>query len=86
MLWCSNKTIRYSTVACADGDEIMRANIDIGNSWCSWRHNLSDSDLSNIGEFTTKNILRWLKASERPFNCFDPLRASSLTLVEFHAL
>jgi hypothetical protein len=31
-------------------------------------------------------ILRWLKASERPFNWFDSLRASSLTLVEFHAV
>ena len=64
----------------------MRAYIDIGNSWCSWRHDLSDGDLRNIGEFTTHNILRWLNTSKQPFEGFDPLRDSSLTLVEFHAV
>jgi len=80
--------MKYSSVACADGDRIMRAYIDIGNSWCSWRHDLSDSDLRNIGEFTTENILKWLKTSKQPFDHFghDPLRDSSLTLIEFHAV
>jgi hypothetical protein len=68
--------------------KIMRPYIDIGNSWCSWRHELSDSDLRNIGEFTTEKILRWLKTSKQPFDrCgFDPLKDSSLTPVEFHAV
>src|SRR5207302_1041635 len=68
--------------------KIMRAYIDIGNSWCSWRHDLSYSDLRNIGEFTTENILRWLKTSKQPFDHsgFDPLRDPSVTLVEFHAV
>jgi len=66
----------------------MRPYIDIGNSWCSWRQDLSDSDMRDIGEFTTENILRWLRTSKQPFDqCgFDPLKDSSLTLVEFHAV
>jgi hypothetical protein len=87
MLWCFNKTRKYSSAACADGDEIMRAYIEIGNSWCSWRHDLSDSDMRNIGEFTTENILGWLK-SKSPFNPYghEPLMDPSLQLVEFHAV
>jgi hypothetical protein len=64
----------------------MRSYIAIGNSWCSWRHDLSNSDLRNIGEFTTENILTWLKNSKQPFDNGDPLRNSSITLVEFHAV
>jgi len=60
--------------------------IEIGNSWCSWRHNLSDNDLHTIGEFTTENILRWLKTSSRPFSYTEPLMDPSITLVEFHAV
>ena len=80
--------MEYSSVAEQTEMKIMRAYIDIGNSWCSWRHDLNDSDLRNIGEFTTENILRWLKTSKQPFDrCgFDPLKDSSLTLVEFHAV
>ena len=62
------------------------AYIDIGNSWCSWRHHLGDSDLREIGQFTTENILRWLKTSKAPFGGHEPLMDSSLTLVEFHAV
>jgi hypothetical protein len=66
----------------------MRPYVDIGNSRCSWRHNLSGSELRDIGEFTTENILRWLRISKQPFDHlgFDPLRDSSLTLVGFHAV
>lgn len=64
----------------------MRAYIDIGNSWCSWRRHLTDSDLRNIGEFTTENVLTWLKTSRQPFSNLEPLMDPSLTLVEFHAV
>ena len=68
------------------GKNLLRPYIHIGNSWCSWGHDLSDSDLRNIGEFTTENILRWLKSPRQPFDHLDPLRDSSLTLVEFRAV
>jgi hypothetical protein len=60
--------------------------IDIGNSWCTWRYDLSDSDLHNIGEFTTENILRWLKNPKYHDYPREPLMDFGLTLVEFHAV
>jgi hypothetical protein len=64
----------------------MQTNIDIGNSWCTWRHDLSDSDFREIGEFTTENILRWLEVSKYRSQGPDPLMNFGLTPVEFHAV
>jgi len=59
--------------------------IEIGNTWVSWRHNLSVSDLRMIGDFTAENILNWLKTSISPYISADPL-FSGATIVSFHAV
>jgi hypothetical protein len=64
----------------------MHPYIDIGNSWCSWRHDLSDNDLRNIGEFTTENILRWIKNPQYHNHGPEPLMNFEGTLVDFHAV
>jgi hypothetical protein len=59
----------------------MTAYIDIGNSIAHWRRELSNSDLHNIGEFTTENILSWLKT----LRYTDPINDTS-KVQDFHAV
>ena len=59
----------------------MYAFIEISNSFCTWRRDLSNSDLRNIGEFTSENIAKWLKT----LRYFDPMQDTS-RVVEFHAV
>jgi hypothetical protein len=65
MLWCLDKTMKYSSAACADEDEIMRAYIEIVATVCSWRFDLDPFDLWTIGEFTREDISSWLDKCPR---------------------
>ena len=67
MLGCLNKTVKYSSVVCTDGDEIMLAYIEIMGAEAMTRHELHPFDLWAIGKFTRENILSWLERG----NCLD---------------
>jgi hypothetical protein len=59
--------MKYSSVACADGAEVMRAYIEIVATVCSWRFELQPFDMWAIGEFTRENIESWLKRGNSRF-------------------
>jgi hypothetical protein len=73
--------MKYSSVACADGDEIMRAYIEIVVAEATTRCELHPFDLWAIGEFTRENIVSWLERG----NCLDGW-AGMYGYKDFHAV
>src|SRR5215471_16421666 len=52
--------LKHGNLSVTEGN-VMRAYIDIKGVAVD-RHELTDSELQEIGEFTRENVLRWLKA------------------------
>ena len=44
----------------------MRAYIDFEGGICRGRHELTDSELREIGEFTRENVLAWMESRTSP--------------------